>query len=51
MTPTEILNFICAMERTTCSQPATTETSSAPRMAKSYLTIALDALLVDLEKG
>jgi hypothetical protein len=29
MTIPEIVNFIWAMVRTTCSQPATTETSSA----------------------
>jgi hypothetical protein len=34
MTTTEILNFIWTMVRTTCSQPATAGTSSAPRMAK-----------------
>jgi hypothetical protein len=41
------------MVRTTCSQPATTGISSAPRMAKytSNLKITLDAFLAVLGEG
>jgi hypothetical protein len=48
MTTTEIKNFIWAMVRTTCSQPATIGTKRCSKNGKMYLKIAFafDALLV-----